>query len=40
MREIKRAVHIDFHTMPGIDNFGEHFTADEIAQTLQDANVK
>ncbi len=38
-REIKRAVHIDFHTMPGIYDFGEAFDADEFAQTLHDAEV-
>lgn len=40
MKEIKRAIHIDFHTMPGIDDFGEEFSAMDLAQTLEDANVK
>ena len=39
MREIRRAIHIDFHTMPGIQNFGAEYTAETNAQILQDANV-
>ena len=39
MREIKRAIHFDFHTMPGIDDFCENFNAEEFAQQMKDANV-
>ncbi len=39
MREINRAVHIDFHTMPGIEDFGENFTAAEVAESLKNANI-
>jgi len=39
MRPMKRAVHIDFHTMPRITDFGTRFDAAELAQTLADANV-
>ena len=38
MKPIKRAVHFDFHTMPGIDNFGENFDAEVFAQQLADAH--
>ncbi|MCQ6559000.1 alpha-amylase family protein [Paenibacillus mendelii] len=40
MRLIKRAVHIDFHTMPDIPDFGAHFDAKAFAQTLKDARVE
>ena len=40
MKPIKRAVHFDFHTMPGIDNFGENFDAEVFAQQLADAKVE
>lgn len=40
MKPIKRAVHFDFHTMPGIDNFGENFDAEVFAQQLADAHVE
>ena len=39
MRPMKRAVHIDFHTMPRITDFGTRFDAADLAQTLADANV-
>ena len=39
MHNLKRAVHFDFHNMPGIDNFAEDFDAKEFAATLKDANV-
>ena len=39
MRKIKRAIHIDFHTMPGIDDFGENFDAATFAETLSSAKV-
>ncbi len=35
-----RAVHIDFHTMPGIYDFGAEFDAEAFAQTLADAHVE
>ena len=40
MRKMTRAIHFDFHTMPGINDFGERFDAEKFAQTLQDAGVK
>lgn len=39
MRKMKRAVHIDFHTMPGIADLGTGFTAARIAETLKQAHV-
>ena len=39
LKPMKRAVHFDFHTMPGIDNFGENFDAEKFAQQLADAKV-
>lgn len=39
MRQIKRAVHLDFHTLPGISDFGENFNAKQFAQTLKAAKV-
>ncbi|GBG06461.1 beta-galactosidase [Paenibacillus agaridevorans] len=40
MRQIKRAVHIDFHTLPDIPDFGANFDAKIFAQTLKDAKVE
>ena len=40
LKPIKRAVHFDFHTMPGIDNFGEKFDAEKFAEQLDKAHVK
>lgn len=40
MRWIKRAVHIDFHTMPDIPDFGANFDAKQFARTLKDARVE
>ena len=40
MEMMKRAVHLDFHTMPGIYDFEETFDAKAFAQTLKDAKVK
>lgn len=40
MRPLKRAIHIDFHTMPGIYNFNEKWDASAFAQRLADAHVK
>ncbi|WP_409345020.1 family 10 glycosylhydrolase [Paenibacillus sp. MBLB4367] len=39
MRLIKRAVHIDFHTMPDIPDLGAGFDAKAFARTLKDARV-
>ncbi len=39
MRTIKRAIHFDFHTMPGIYDIGQGFDAEKIAQQLSDAQV-
>ena len=39
LKPIKRAVHFDFHTMPGIDNICENFDAEKFAQQMADANV-
>ncbi len=39
MREINRAVHIDFHTMPGIEDFGANIDPAEIAETFQKAHI-
>ncbi|MBE7062213.1 MAG: hypothetical protein E7390_00265 [Ruminococcaceae bacterium] len=40
MAKLKRAVHIDFHTMPGIYNFGKGFDATVFAERLQSAHVE
>lgn len=40
MKKIKRAVHFDFHTMPGIEDFGAEFNADEFVKRLKSANVE
>ncbi|MBP1993878.1 hypothetical protein J2Z66_005665, partial [Paenibacillus eucommiae] len=34
MRLIKRAVHLDFHTLPNIPDFGANFDAKQFARTL------
>jgi hypothetical protein len=39
MRPMKRAIHLDFHTMPGISDFNREWDAAVFAQTLQDAHV-
>jgi hypothetical protein len=36
---MKRAVHIDFHTMPGIHDFNRDWDAARFARTLADAHV-
>ncbi len=38
--KIKRALHLDFHTMPGIYNFNENWDAVVFAEKLQKAHVK
>ena len=40
MKPLKRAIHLDFHTMPGIYNFNECWDAAAFAQRLADAHVK
>ncbi|MBR4673161.1 MAG: beta-galactosidase trimerization domain-containing protein [Victivallales bacterium] len=40
LRFPKRAVHLDFHTMPGIDDLGSQFNGKEFAATLRDAGVE
>lgn len=39
MRKLKRAVHLDFHTMPNVADFAEHFDAQRFARMLKDAKV-
>ncbi len=39
MKKMKRAIHFDFHTMPGIEDFGENFSPEEFAQEMEKANV-
>ena len=36
----KRAVHLDFHTMPGVYDVGRDFDPQEFARTLQEANIE
>lgn len=40
MRPLKRAIHIDFHTMPGIYDFNRDWDAGAFARRLADAHVK
>ncbi len=40
MKRMRRAIHFDFHTMPGIYDFGERFDAAKFAETLADAGVE
>lgn len=35
----RRAIHLDFHTMPGIYDVGRDFKADDFARTLAEAGV-
>lgn len=35
----RRAVHLDFHTMPGVRDFGSDFNAEDFADTLSRAKV-
>ncbi|MEF3303025.1 alpha-amylase family protein [Paenibacillus sp. GYB003] len=39
MRKLKRAVHLDFHTMPNVADFAAGFDARTFARTLKDAKV-
>ena len=36
----KRAIHLDFHTMPGVYDVGRDFKADEFAKTLKNSGVE
>ena len=36
---MKRCIHIDFHTMPGIEDFAKNIHGEEVAQILSDAHV-
>ena len=40
MKRMRRAIHFDFHTMPGIYDFGERFDAAKFAETLADTGVE
>jgi hypothetical protein len=40
MKPMKRAIHLDFHTMPGIYNFNENWDAKVFADMLKAAKVK
>lgn len=39
LKKMRRGAHFDFHTMPGIDNFGENFDAARFAEMMEKANV-
>lgn len=39
LKPMNRCVHFDFHTMPGIDNFGANFDAEKFALQMKEANV-
>lgn len=39
MKKIKRAVHFDFHTMPGVEDFCANFDAEDFAATLAAAHA-
>ncbi len=39
MKEMKRCVHFDFHTMPGIPDLLENYSAEDFAETLYRANA-
>ena len=40
MEKIKRAIHFDFHTLPGIDDIASDWDAERFAKTLKNANVE
>ncbi len=40
IEKVKRAIHFDFHTMPGIENLCSNFNAKEFAKTLKDNGVE
>ena len=37
---INRAIHVDFHTLPNIEDFGARYDAEEFAARLSSANVE
>ena len=39
MRLPHRAVHLDFHTMPAVNDVGAEFDAEEFARMLDEARV-
>lgn len=39
MRELKRAIHFDFHSMPDYPDLFSEFEGEKFAETLKDANV-
>lgn len=39
MRSMKRAIHLDFHTMPGIHDFNSEWDPQQFARQLKEANV-
>ena len=39
MKEMKRAIHFDFHTLPGISDFCEKYDPEKFADLLSEANV-
>ena len=38
--ELKRGIHLDFHTMPGIEDFGRDFNAEAFADRLEKTGVR
>ena len=38
--ELKRGIHLDFHTLPGVEDFAAEFDAEKFAQTLEEAGVR
>lgn len=40
MKKMKRAVHFDFHTLPGIYDIASNWDAEKFAKTLKNANVE
>ena len=40
MRPIQRGIHLDFHTMPGIGNFLEHWDPERFAEQLKRSHVR
>lgn len=39
MRDLKRAIHFDFHSMPDYPDLFDDFSGEDFAKTLSDANV-
>ena len=40
MKKVKRAIHFDFHTMPGFDKLAENFNAERFADRLSENHVE